>query len=242
MNARYSSTWLVEAAMTFSQNGQRLTYPISHDSTLLSDPAARRSAWHHPHMSPCATVVRTLERYGLLLQQDKKALSVVGLITGEALSSSWWNHPRGSEIFACLRALGDRPDVMTTRLISGKVTFAHERLWPALLAVATSREGWQLDGLSASARALLRRVESTAAVEASGPDARDLQNRLLVRATEIHTESGRHAVALQPWRTMPSRIAAMDVKDARGELETAAAAIGAPPSTLPWNRRRKRAT
>lgn len=193
-------------------------------------------------MSDCATVFRTLERHGLLLQQDKKALSVVGLITGEPLSSSWWNHPRGSEIFECLTRVGDHADVMTTRLISTKVTFVHERLWPALLAVATSRERWQLAGLSASARELLRSVESTEAVQATGAEARDLQNRLLVRATEIHTEDGRHAVALQPWRTLPSRIAVIDLERARGELATAAAAIGAPPSSLPWNRRRKSAT
>ncbi|HET7706778.1 MAG TPA: hypothetical protein VFM36_11875 [Thermoanaerobaculia bacterium] len=193
-------------------------------------------------MGDCATVVRTLERHGLLLQQDRTVASVVGIITGEALASSWWNHRRGSEIFECLTNLGDRADVMITRLIAKKVTFVHQPLWPFFLAVATSGEKWQRDGLSASARTLLRRVESTDSVEATGADAKELQNRLLVRAIEVHTESGRHAVALQSWRTLQSRIATIDVASAKRELETAAAAIGAPASSLPWNGRRKRAT
>lgn len=191
-------------------------------------------------MGDCATVVLTLQRHGLLLQQDRKALSVVGIITGEALSSSWWNHPRGSEIFDCLTKLVDRADVLATRLIAGKVTFVHERLWPALLAVATSREPWQIDGLSSSARTLLRRVESGETVEATGIEAKDVQKRMLVRAIEVHTGSGRHAVSLQSWQELTSRIRGVDVGSAKQALETAAKAIGAPASSLPWNGRRKR--
>lgn len=99
-----------------------------------------------------------------------------------------------------------------------------------------------MDGLSASARALLRSVESTEAVETKGSDARDLQNRLLVRAIEVHTESGRHAVALQPWGPLVSRFQPMELEQAKETLATASEAIGAPSSSLPWNRRRRRAT
>jgi hypothetical protein len=188
-------------------------------------------------MVACATVVLTLQRHGVLLQQDRKMLSVVGIITGETLSSSWWNHPRGSEIFDCLTRLVDRADVLTTRLITRKVTFVHERLWPALLAVAKSREAWQMDGLSSSARTLLSQVESTESLEATGSDAKDLQNRLLVRAVEIHTETGRHAVVLQSWGALASRNPMVDLERGKVELETAAAAIGASRASLPWNRR-----
>ena len=199
--------------------------------------AAPGCSCHHPFMGNCGTVIRALHRHGLLLQQDKKVLNVVGIITGEALSSSWWNHARGSDIFNCLARIVDRDDVVMTRLIARKLTYVHERLWPALLAVAMSRERWQTNGLSTDARALLRRVESRDAVEATGAEARDLQNRLLVRAMEVHTTSGRHVMALQSWASLASRSGAVDVEEGKRELETAAAAIGARVSTLPWNRR-----
>lgn len=78
----------------------------------------------------CAQARRALETYGLLLLQDKKLKSVVGALTGEALKTSWWSHPRAHEIFRCLETLEDK--ALTTRLIDGKVTYVHKRLWPAL--------------------------------------------------------------------------------------------------------------
>src|SRR5688500_9569792 len=136
-------------------------------------------------MSDCSTVLKELKRHGLLLQQDKTLPSVVGLITGESLSSSWWSHPKAQQIFACLSKIADREDVLMTRLIAKKVTWVHQRLWPAFLAVATARERWQTRGLSTAARQILRRVESDNLVEASGPAVRELQERMLVDSIEI---------------------------------------------------------
>jgi hypothetical protein len=171
----------------------------------------------------CAAVRKALQRYGLLLLQDKSLRSVAGIIAGEALSGSWWSHPRSHEIFACLETI--EKDAIPTRLIGGKVTFVHRRLWPALLAVATAGETWQKQGLPAN------------------PSRRDLQERLLVHAEEVHTASGKHETRLVPW----GRWAALaDVKpaaspsDARQELQECALAIGAAESTLPWNRVAKR--
>src|SRR6059058_1350621 len=88
-------------------------------------------------------VLGALREHGLLLMQDKKIASVVGIITGEALSTSWWSHPRSHEIFRCVELLSDDADVLTSRLIAGKVTFVHRRLWPAFLSVALSNAPWQ---------------------------------------------------------------------------------------------------
>ncbi|MGH9457127.1 MAG: hypothetical protein ACRD2J_05745 [Thermoanaerobaculia bacterium] len=49
----------------------------------------------------CDDVRRGLREHGLLLLQDKTLPSVVGILTGEALSGSWWSHPRAGAIFAC---------------------------------------------------------------------------------------------------------------------------------------------
>jgi hypothetical protein len=190
-------------------------------------------------MSGCTTVLRELERHGLLLQQDKSLPSVVGLITGEALSSSWWNHSRAQQIFDCLGALVDRNDVLMTRLISRKLTYVHRSLWPAFLAVATSREEWQTRGLSPAARALLRRLDTAGSVKGTGPAARELQDRLLVHAVEVHTDQGRHAMALQPWRPLVEGVRILPGDEGKRELERVAAAIGATFKALPWNRARQ---
>ena len=48
----------------------------------------------------------------------------------------WWSHSKGKLIFALTRAIRDSPDVLTCRLIDGKVTYVHRRLWPALVKLS----------------------------------------------------------------------------------------------------------
>jgi hypothetical protein len=103
-------------------------------------------------------VLDALSKTGLLLKQDKVVPNVVTLVTGEALRTSWWSHPKGRLIFAVLAELADSPDVLCVKLLSGKDTLVHRRLWPALLAVVTAGEAWQSRGLSAAGRKLLARV------------------------------------------------------------------------------------
>jgi hypothetical protein len=167
----------------------------------------------------------------LLLLQDKQLPNAATLITGERVSGSWWGHPSSHEIFRRLEELDASGDVVATKLISGKVTFVHRKLWPALAAVGGAREPWQMRGLSSEARKLLREVDKRGAVRASGPASKELQERLLVRAREEHTESGRHETLLERWGE--SRLTATA---GRQELENAATAIGAELHDLPWNR------
>ncbi len=60
------------------------------------------------------SVLAALKRGGLLLKQDKRLPSVVGVLTGESLSTSWWSHPDAHRIFAVLEKLADHPDVLFT--------------------------------------------------------------------------------------------------------------------------------
>src|SRR5437867_10967275 len=85
-----------------------------------------------------------LDEHGLLLLQDKELPSAVGIITGERVAGSWWSHPQAHEIFRRLQELEAAGDVVATKLIGGKVTFVHRRLWPALAAVGNSRAEWQM--------------------------------------------------------------------------------------------------
>lgn len=54
-------------------------------------------------------------------------------IAGEAIRGSWWAHPKGHVIFLCSRAIRESKDVLVCRLVGGKVTYVHRRLWPALV-------------------------------------------------------------------------------------------------------------
>jgi hypothetical protein len=187
---------------------------------------------------PADRVSSVLRAKGLLLQQDKTLPSVVGLITGEALSTSWWGHPKGRTIFAVLSELADRPDVLFTKLLSGKSTLVHRRLWPALFTVGAAREPWQLDRLSLAARRVLRAVDHETPVRATGAVARQLESRLLVVARQIHTETGRHEIVLQSWRAWAAARKCRRVRSvpaAKKMLELAASRLGATADALPWS-------
>ncbi|MES2758826.1 MAG: hypothetical protein V4693_15740 [Pseudomonadota bacterium] len=57
-------------------------------------------------------------------------------IAGESIKGSWWGHPKGKQIFPVLEAVCEHADVLVCRLIDGKLTLVHRRLWPALAAAA----------------------------------------------------------------------------------------------------------
>ena len=67
-------------------------------------------------------------------------------IAGEPIRGSWWGHPRGHEIFAVLTRLHASGDVVATRLVMGRITLVHRRVWPALVRVA---DRFELERLAA---------------------------------------------------------------------------------------------
>lgn len=73
----------------------------------------------------------------MLLQSARGPLpNVAELIAGEPIRGSWWGHPQSHAIFDALNVLAESPDVVRTRLVKGKVTLVHRRLWPPLVRVA----------------------------------------------------------------------------------------------------------
>ena len=187
------------------------------------------------------SVFAALTRYGLLLKQDKSIPSVVGIVTGESLRTSWWSHPKAHLIFFVLSKLADDPRVLITKLLDRKDTFVHSSLWPALLAVGSAREAWQTQDLPASAADLLKRIErSDSGVRTTGPVAKELQNRLLATAHEVHTDSGRHEMVLESWAAWSNRASCKALvcsADGRQILEQAAKSLGAQRKVLPWRPR-----
>ncbi|GIW71316.1 MAG: hypothetical protein KatS3mg102_0858 [Planctomycetota bacterium] len=78
-----------------------------------------------------------VRQHGVVLASARGPVpSVAAAVAGEPIRGSWWAHPRGHQIFAALRALGDSPEVVCLRLIGGKRTLVHRRLWPALVRLA----------------------------------------------------------------------------------------------------------
>ena len=74
---------------------------------------------------------------GIVLQSARGPLpNLAERIAGEPIRGSWWAHASGHEIFAVLTRLLDSRDVIATRLVDGKITLIHRRVWPALVRVA----------------------------------------------------------------------------------------------------------
>jgi hypothetical protein len=57
-------------------------------------------------------------------------------IAGEPIRGSWWSHPASSQIFELTRMVRDSQDVLVCRLVAGKVTYVHRRLWAQLVRAA----------------------------------------------------------------------------------------------------------
>jgi hypothetical protein len=192
-------------------------------------------------MGKVRTILAHLRRSGLLLLQDKRRPSVVTLVVGRPISTSWWAHPEGRRIWEVLHELSEHEDVLPTRLIGRKVTFVHRVLWPALFGAGAAREPWQTAGLPAAARKLLRTLDKGGSLHASGKVAQFLAERLLVLAREVHTESGKHELLLETWQGAANRVGCLDwlaPGEGRRALADAAAAIGVDARNLPWGARR----
>jgi hypothetical protein len=189
-----------------------------------------------------AAALRELERHGLLLETDARLPSLVALVAGGPVRGSWWGHPLGHTIFATGEALFHHRDVLLAKLVSGKATWIHRKLWPAVLAAAQSRGAWQTDGLSREASALLGEVDREGQVRASGAVARELEIRLLARGEQEHTASGRHAKVLESWPRWAARhrVSALSSADAgRRALEERLADLNErfeARGRLPWQR------
>ena len=71
---------------------------------------------------------------GVVLESGRGPVpNLAEAIAGEPIRGSWWTHPRADTIFVCSRAVRESADVLVCRLVGGKVTYVHRRLWPALV-------------------------------------------------------------------------------------------------------------
>ena len=164
-------------------------------------------------------VFEALQRDGLLLESDSQLPSVASIIAGEAIRGSWWGHPQGNIIYQVANDLCVHPDILVTKLVSGKITFVHRQLWPAVIGVGTAGEPWQLQDLSDAAQSLLDKVTQEHSVttdqlqllsryksRALGDAARELEKKLIVYSESFHSITGAHYKRLETWARWISRV------------------------------------
>lgn len=87
-------------------------------------------------MSPQAALAFVAE-HGVVLQAARGPVpSLAEAVAGERIRGSWWGHPKGREIYRATQAVGESRDVLVCKLVDGKVTYVHRRLWPAVVRLA----------------------------------------------------------------------------------------------------------
>jgi hypothetical protein len=99
-------------------------------------------------MTACATPETALafvREHGVVLVSAKgSAPRLTDAIVGEPVKGSWWAHPQGRLIFSILSAVTASDQILVCRLVKGKVTLVHRRLWPALVQLASRFEPAQI--------------------------------------------------------------------------------------------------
>jgi hypothetical protein len=78
-----------------------------------------------------------VEKFGIVLESAQGRMpNLAAAIAGEGIRGSWWAHKKSREIYLVTRAVRESDQVLVCRLLDGKVTYVHRRLWPALVRVS----------------------------------------------------------------------------------------------------------
>lgn len=147
--------------------------------------------------------------------------SLAERVAGGRVQGSWCDHPASARILELSAALEASSEVLTLKLVGGKVTFLHAALWPALLRVAGDPDRVERvrAGLSPAAARLLEEVERTGEArldllgrQNSWPPERDLaraakelESGLLAHLSTSAVERGRQVLVVRSWaRALPA--------------------------------------
>jgi hypothetical protein len=90
--------------------------------------------------------VAFVREHGVVLVSGKGPVPRLSdAVAGESVRGSWWAHPRAKDIFDALQLACSSPEVLVCKLVGGKQTLVHRRLWPALVRCA---DGFPADRLA----------------------------------------------------------------------------------------------
>ena len=77
--------------------------------------------------------------HGIVLESAKGSVpNLADTVAGEQIQGSYWGHPKGDEIFVLTRGIRSSEEILVCRLVGGKVTYIHQRLWPAIFRLHES--------------------------------------------------------------------------------------------------------
>jgi len=170
--------------------------------------------------------------------------SLAEAVAGGPITGSWRGHAKGRLIYRLGRVLRASDQVLTVRLVEGKVSFVDRSLWVELyrIAMEPSRRRRALEGLSEKARELLTAVERGHVVSHRDdvsdevPD-ETLELRLLVHVSARQGADKRPITVLRAWRDWASdelkQVAAdLSYEDALQRIREVCG--GAPGGLGPW--------
>jgi hypothetical protein len=84
-----------------------------------------------------AQALAFVKRYGIVLESARGPIpSLAAKVAGQPMLGGWWSHPKGAKIFLLSRAIRESPEVLVCRIVGGKVTYVHRRLWPVLVLLS----------------------------------------------------------------------------------------------------------
>ena len=95
---------------------------------------------NRPYFTP-EEAVGIVRAHGIMLEAARgPAPSFASAAAGETVPGNWWGHARRYQIFDATSAVRESErgtnEVLVCRLLGGKVTYVHRRLWPALVKLA----------------------------------------------------------------------------------------------------------
>ena len=112
-------------------------------NTLL-DGAHGRTETGDGHMTSEEAMAFIAEN-GVVLESARGPVpSLAEAIVGEPIGGSWWGHPLSHTIYAIISAVREDPAILVCRLVGGRVTHIHKRLWPALARLAPELADWRI--------------------------------------------------------------------------------------------------
>jgi hypothetical protein len=78
-----------------------------------------------------------VRKHGVMLESARGPVpNLAEVVAGEPIRGSWWGHPAGHAIFDAINEVADSGEVVRLRLVNGKITLVHRRVWPALVRIA----------------------------------------------------------------------------------------------------------
>jgi hypothetical protein len=93
----------------------------------------KRATW-------CQMMVDAIDfvrQHGVVLESAKGPIpNLAEAVANSPIRGNWWSHADGKKIFRATRLVRESKHVLVCRLVEGKVTYVHRRLWPAIVRLA----------------------------------------------------------------------------------------------------------